>query len=190
MTAFQKEQLAHKKLLKYVIVVTLRNGSMGGRHSSVDSSAPTNLRFRVRIPNIPFTLLQFILYYIGHCIEKWTKINILDSTKLVNLYLIHHKKAAESKPVKQEVIHSCSDTFPYEVSECSLFISLHFHNCGEYVFLYIFLYIFEKFGKWFLKLCSSEVDSKHFLSINQTFDKIKSIIFSKVVLHHPFKCLD
>ena len=30
---------------------------LGGRHSSVDSSVPTNLRSRVQIPNTPSTLI-------------------------------------------------------------------------------------------------------------------------------------
>ena len=46
---------------------------MGGRHSSVVSSAPTNLQPRVQIPRTP-SMLFFNLYY-WNCIEKITKIN-------------------------------------------------------------------------------------------------------------------
>ena len=43
----------------------------GWRHSSVDSSLPTILRSRVRIPSTPYTLLcNQILCYICHCSEK------------------------------------------------------------------------------------------------------------------------
>ena len=49
-------------------------GGGGSRHSSVDLSAPTILRSRVRIPSTPSMLLPF-LYYTCHCVEKRTKIN-------------------------------------------------------------------------------------------------------------------
>ena len=47
----------------------------GGSHISVDSSAPTILRpgFESQAHNLRFYSL--ILYFICHCIEKWTKIN-------------------------------------------------------------------------------------------------------------------
>ena len=47
-----------------------------GRHSSVDSSVPTILCSRVRIPSKP-SMLSFsqILCYSCHGIEKWTKID-------------------------------------------------------------------------------------------------------------------
>ena len=50
----------------------------GCRHSSVESSAPSILLSRVRIPSIPSTSTLFLfslLYYICYFIEKRTKIN-------------------------------------------------------------------------------------------------------------------
>ena len=61
---------------KRLDIFTKYEKDIGGRHISVDLSAPSILQSRVWIPRTLSTLLYSqILYYICHCIEERTKIN-------------------------------------------------------------------------------------------------------------------
>ena len=61
---------------KRLYIFTKYEKDIGGRHISVDFSAPSILQSRVWIPRTLSTLLYSqILYYICHCIEERTEIN-------------------------------------------------------------------------------------------------------------------